>query len=123
MCTKAPFFLVFALLIFPFVGAAQVSAEDSGEAEDGMNLSLGTEEECPSGEWWHVGGQRCVPIFCVGGNQLRDLETGKCLIGKRFSHSTALAKGAMMGRRPGRGSRSRGIGGGGGGRNVLRVLG
>jgi len=119
MCTKSPFFLIFALLVFPFVGAVQVSAEDSGE-EDGMNLSLGTEEECPPGEWWHVGGQRCVPIFCVGGNQLRDLETGKCLIGKRFSHSTALLKGSMMGRRPGRGgSRSRG----GGGRNVLRVLG
>jgi len=46
--------------------------EDSDDDED---------QECPTGQYWHIRGRRCVPFRCRGGNQYRDSATGQCIIG------------------------------------------
>ncbi|XP_021960561.1 uncharacterized protein LOC110856382 isoform X2 [Folsomia candida] len=43
------------------------------------------EVDCPSRQFWHIRGQRCVPLVCIGGNRFRDPASGECLIRKSFA--------------------------------------
>lgn len=37
------------------------------------------EETCPSDQFWHIRGMRCVPFKCPRANWMRDWKTGECL--------------------------------------------